>query len=181
MIKKIVIGASAGGPDTLKKIFDIKEELKIPVVLAMHNLSSQVENFKDFIEDFTKQKVYIINNITSLNAGIYIPEGGKDIIFVNENTISAVDSQDIIAPSINHLFKSCESFVNDDFYFILLGGLGQDGTNGLKVLEKKNANIYIQKRAKFPYMTNAAMRSLKRYNKLDIEGIKNLILKINRG
>ncbi|GAB6188929.1 CheB methylesterase domain-containing protein [Marinitoga arctica] len=177
---KVIIGASAGGPATLKELFNFNEKIEYPIILAMHNLANQTENFKKYLSSISNQKVYIINNPTIIEKGIYIPEGGKDLIFISKNIITTVEKSDYVAPSINKLFETLYSFSGENTYVILLGGLGNDGTKGIKKLEKTKTNIYIQKDAQFTYMTRNAMKEIKHYILLNIIDLKNLLISLNK-
>nr|WP_277601284.1 chemotaxis protein CheB [Marinitoga sp. 38H-ov] len=174
------MGASAGGPQALKKLLKFNIKINYPIVLAMHNLESQTKNFKNYIENISKQKVYIVDKITILDKGIYIPEGGKDIVFFSASTIKVENKRDIVAPSINHLFESLLLYADNNTYIFLLGGLGNDGTEGLKILESTKANIFIQKNAQFPYMTTNAMKSIKRFNLKTLDEMNKFLLLLNK-
>lgn len=178
IIIKVVVGASAGGPQALKILFKFNTKINYPIILAMHNLENQTDNFKRYIYNISKQNVYIVNKLTVLNKGIYIPKGGNDLIFFSDSTITVDKKSDIVSPSINHLFTSLVPYANNT-YVLLLGGLGNDGTDGLIKLENTNAKIYIQKDAQFPYMTKSAMSELKRYNLKTLEELNKLLLSLN--
>ncbi|WGS64396.1 chemotaxis protein CheB [Marinitoga aeolica] len=174
------MGASAGGPQALKVLFNFNTQLKYPIILAMHNLENQTDNFKRYIYSISKQNVHIVDKLTVLDKGIYIPQGGKDLIFFSESTIAVDKKSDVVSPSINHLFTSLTPYADINTYVFLLGGLGNDGTDGLIKLENTNANIYIQKDAQFPYMTKSAMSELERYNLKTLKELNGLLLSLNK-
>ena len=145
----------------------------------MHNLDNQTENLKKYLENISKQKVHIVNKVEIIDKGIYIPEGGKDIIFFDESTITVSEKSNIVSPSINHLFGSLEPYADKNTYIFLLSGLGNDGTEGLEELEKTEANIYIQEDAQFPYMPKNAMKSIKKYNLINLENMNRILLMLN--
>jgi len=146
----------------------------------MHNLDNQTENFKKYLKNISKQKIYIVNKPKIIDKGIYIPEGGKDIMFFSKSTVITCNKIDVVSPSINHLFDSLVTYSDSNTYIFLLGGLGNDGTEGLKKLENTDANIFIQKDAQFPYMTKSAMTSIKKYNMKTLDEMNELLLSLNK-
>jgi two-component system chemotaxis response regulator CheB len=180
IIIKVVVGASAGGPQALKKLFKFNSKINYPIILAMHNLENQTDNFKRYLYNISKQNIFVVDKLMVLDKGIYIPKGGKDLIFFSDSTITIDKKSDVVSPSINHLFNSLVPYVDSNTYVLLLGGLGNDGTNGLVKLENTNANIYIQKDAQFPYMTKSAMSELKKYNLKTLEELNKLLLSLNK-
>ncbi|WP_129409696.1 chemotaxis protein CheB [Marinitoga lauensis] len=178
-IIKVIIGASAGGPQALKKLFSFNKEINYPIILAMHNLSNQTENFKKYVENISNQKVHIVKNLKKIHNGIYIPDGGKDLIFFNKNTLTVSQKSDVVAPSINHLFESLALYADENTYVFLLGGLGNDGSKGLKFLEKTRTIIYIQKDAQFPYMTKNAMNAISHYIQMNLEDMNRVLIQLN--
>ncbi|KLO22377.1 hypothetical protein X275_03145 [Marinitoga sp. 1197] len=178
---KVIIGASAGGPAALKTLFSFEEKLKYPIILAMHNLDNQTSNFKDYLENISKQKVNIVKGFTELKSGIYIPEGGKDIIFSSKRVVSVIKNTGPVSPSINKLFDSLYPYIDKNTYIFLLGGLGNDGVKGLKKIENSKAKIYIQNDAQFPYMTERAIQSLTKYFERSIKELNRILIDLNRG
>ena len=182
MLKPVVlIGASAGGPDTIVKILiSIRSPLNFPIVIALHNMASQVENFVKLLKRSSTHEIIIINGREIIKNAVFLAKGGKDVVFISREVISAADPESYVVPSIDRLFLSVKNMEDLDFYIFLLGGLGSDGVKGLMELEnQENVHIYIQDDAKFLYIPMNAMRNLKRYRKLSLFEIIRILNHLN--
>ncbi|AMW33748.2 two-component system, chemotaxis family, response regulator CheB [Fervidobacterium changbaicum] len=181
--KKVIIVGSAGSPSVAVDILKIEEKLNIPVVVVIHFTSSAIPTFAQHIHSETGHDVTIVDGLTILEPGIYLPEGGKDLVFVNEETVTVIDEQtskESVHPSISALFKSLRKVANPDFTIIVLGGLGNDGAEYVKELKAKGVKFVIEKTPKFPYLPDNIARQLgERYERYEIERIRELIKTIN--
>ncbi|QIV78249.1 chemotaxis protein CheB [Fervidobacterium pennivorans] len=181
--KKIIIVGSAGSPQQAIEILKLNEELNFPVIVNIHFTSSAIETFAQHIRSETNQKVTIVRGPVFLEPGVYIPEGGKDLIFLSENTITVVDettSKETVHPSISVLFSSMKKFANEDFAVVVLSGLGSDGAEHAAELKKKGVLFIIERTPKFPYLTENIARQLgESYKRLEIEKIREMLKMFN--
>jgi len=182
-VKKVIIVGSAGSPNQAIEILKINQKLEIPVIICIHFTSSAMETFANHMKSETGNEVTIVSNITYLKPGIYLPEGGKDMVFIEENIVNVIDettSKETIHPSISALFKSLQKYANKDFAIIVLGGLGDDGSKNAKMLKNLGVRFIIEKSPKFPYLPNNIAAQLgERYEKFEIEKIKEVLKSIN--
>uniref|UniRef100_A0A7V4NEB5 protein-glutamate methylesterase n=1 Tax=Fervidobacterium pennivorans TaxID=93466 RepID=A0A7V4NEB5_FERPE len=181
--KKVIIVGSAGSPSQAVEILKLDEELNFPVIVNIHFTSSAIETFAQHIRSETNQKVTVVREPVFLEPGVYIPEGGKDLIFLSENVISVVDettSKETVHPSISVLFRSMKKFANKDFAVIVLGGLGSDGAEHVSELKKKGVYFMIERAPKFPYLPgNIAKQLGERYERLEIERMREMLKMFN--
>ncbi|ABR31001.1 hypothetical protein SU69_05830 [Thermosipho melanesiensis] len=180
-MNKLIIVGSAGSPNNAIKILNTNVELKIPVILNIHFSKQFIPGFAEHIKKITKQKVTIVKGKTKLSPGIYIPDIGKSLKFLSENTVNSFIYNNAIAlPSINTLFSSLIKYANSTFYIFVLSGLGNDGQETLKKLEENNVHFFIQKNPKIFYLTENYRKSLKNYLLADIDEMREILKKINK-
>jgi len=179
-MKVALVGISAEGPRVLIELLSIGESLRIPVVVALHNIPSQDEHLVEVLSRETGQKVTLVKGRTKITPGVFVSQGGRDLVFTSSNTLATVSPSKNVAPSVDALFASAARFLKKGAVAFLFGGLGSDGSEGLLELEKAGANIYIQSSAKFPYMTDNAKKRLHRYTEVSAVGMKNVLKLLNR-
>ncbi len=178
---KIIIVGSAGSPNVAVNLLKINERLNIPVIICIHFTSSAMETFANHIEIETGHIVKIVDKPTSMKNEIYLPKGGKDIIFISENTLNSVESEYKTHPSISKLFESLVKYADDKIIIIVLGGLGDDGKDYAKALRNKGVKFVIEKNPRFSYLPNNIVKELEaRYELAEQNEIKDIIIRINR-
>jgi len=177
----VLIGASAGGPNSILKILSgVKGKLHFPVVIAVHTMASQIENLASLIKKNSDHEVVLVKKKEKLRNAVYLPEGGKDIILISNEIVSISEANSNITPSIDKLFSSVKNIQDARLYIFLLGGLGNDGVKALEEVETlRNIQIYIQNDAKFPYIPLNAMKKLSRYQEMSLSEMINEMDKLN--
>ncbi|MDI3472668.1 MAG: two-component system, chemotaxis family, protein-glutamate methylesterase/glutaminase [Thermotogaceae bacterium] len=183
MMKKIIILAgSAGAPRTIIELLKSIKKLKIPIIIALHSNSTQVNNLAELLKRTTKCEIEIIKQNTMLNNKIYLPFGGKNIVFISDEKLGVESSSENLTPSIDKLLSSLKRITNSEVHVFLLGGLGNDGTKGLMEIEhNKNIQIYLQNNAKFKYMIESAQKNLTKYKLVSLDFIKKTLNLLNGG
>jgi len=171
-MKVVVIGVSAGGPETLKKLFQDVKVLYVPVVIAQHDITEDVEGFAKWLSSQIEWKVQVVHRKSMLiPSTLYIPVGGKDIVLIGKDVVVVEEPVGVVAPSIDRLFKSAAKFLKSDAVAIVLSGLGRDGVEGAKMIEKVGGRVITQQDAKFSHLpelvAKEVLKSAKR-NQLDI-------------
>lgn len=168
----VVIGSSAGGPKTLKRLLSGVKSLKIPVVIAQHNLSSEVENFVRWIGRETDKNVVLVENVRILEPGVvYFPGKDRDIVLVGREKVRAEKSRGTIAPSIDRLFESAAVYLKGEAVAIVLGGLGRDGVEGARKIIESGGKVIVQSDPDFGYLPEQVMKDVKRVAKRSLSEI----------
>ncbi|HOV54174.1 MAG TPA: chemotaxis protein CheB [Fervidobacterium sp.] len=180
-MKKFIIVGSAGSPPDVLEILKIGEKLKIPVIICLHFTGSVMETFAQHIANETNHDVEVVQKCTALDAKVYLPEGEKDIAFVNNEIITVHKSQSKVHPSISVLFESMKKCDPRDFVVVVLGGLGDDGKEYVGDLRKSGVRFIIQKNPKFKYLPENISEALEEHcEKMEVEKIRELLLTLNR-
>ncbi|MHA1149671.1 MAG: chemotaxis-specific protein-glutamate methyltransferase CheB [Promethearchaeota archaeon] len=144
----IVIGASIGGPRTIKLIISqLPTEFNCPILIVQHISGS-------FIETYAKNLKEICNfHVKVAEDGAIIQP--KTIYFAPGDFHMQIDAEQVkplikifkgepingCMPSIDVLFKSAAERYKSHVLAILLTGMGNDGIDGLKVIRHNNGII----------------------------------------
>ncbi len=138
-----MIGISTGGPEALRKILP-RFETDIPIVIVQHmprgftkEFATSIDRLLDHhhvkeIEDgdvISKGKMYIAEGDTQVE----IVKSGFDYIL----KVSDDNPMNNHKPSVDYLFKSCSEFSKNDFFSIIMTGMGKDGAFYITKLHHK--------------------------------------------
>lgn len=174
-MKKVVIVGSAGSPNDAVELLKAHRH-SFAAVLCIHFTASAMEAFAQHIKRETKSEVSIVRSPMTVERRIYLPDGGKDLIFLDGNTLAVTLSDGKTHPSISVLFRSMLKVANGDFLVVVLGGLGDDGKEHVGELQSKGVRFIFQKDAKFSYLPrNLSEVSVKPREFLDLPSIKALL------
>lgn len=144
----LVIGASAGGPESARKLLEnIDKDLPIPVILVQHIDPHFADGFVQWLNSYSNLKVMIASDNMLLENGIVImPPGNSNIIIKPNKTIGLITekNQNEPVPSVNKLFESAATVFDKKTIAVLLSGMGKDGAEMMKKLHKSGALTYAQ-------------------------------------
>ena len=141
--KVVVIGASVGGPRTIKNILmDIPGNFQSPILIIQHLTDHFIDVFCKSLNDEAQIKFAIPKNGDSLEPGVaYIAPGGfhMEIDISNNKPYIKIHKGvpiNYCMPSIDALFISAAKIYKNKVLGILLTGMGEDGVRGLGVIQK---------------------------------------------
>jgi len=140
----IVMGASVGGPRTLKSILStIPGDFSTPILIVQHMNDHFMKQFCSSLNTFCKIKVKIPKNGEIIKSNtIYLAPGGKhmEIIIKNNNPCIKTfkgEPVNFCIPSVDILFFSAAKIYGKKVMGILLTGMGRDGVDGLRAIKDK--------------------------------------------
>ena len=138
----IVMGASVGGPKTLKTILkELPENLICPILIVQHLNAHFIETFIKALDNACKIKIKIAENGEYLQPGIvYISPGEMHLEISVKNNNPCIKTHvgtpiNYFMPSIDLLFFSAARVYKNRTLGILLSGMGEDGVNGLEAIK----------------------------------------------
>ena len=141
----VVIGASVGGPKTIKTILNrFPKDFPYPIIIVQHLNTNFIEPFAQTLENFCALKVKVPNNNEQIHSGVvYIAPGDRHIRIATKAghpCIKLFDGKPVnfCIPSIDVLFVSSVQIYGNNVIGILLTGMGKDGVKGLKYINKNN-------------------------------------------
>lgn len=142
--KIIVIGASVGGPRTLRTILsEIPQNFPVPVLVVQHLNHLFMRQFVMSLRSVCKVPVKIGMNNEEIRPGvIYFSPGDKhmQVIVKNNNPCMRTfegEPVNFCRPSVDVLFYSTARVYKEKTLGILLTGMGKDGVEGLKAIKLK--------------------------------------------
>lgn len=146
--KLILIGSSTGGPEALTTVFkSLKSENSVPILVVQH----MPPLFTDKLANMLDRNSVI--NIKEAQAGdkiqsghCYIAPGDYHMVLEKDLTISLKQTEKVcfVRPAVDVLFDSVAQNFSDQVLYIILTGMGEDGTNGARKLAAKGCYQFIQ-------------------------------------
>ena len=139
----IVMGASVGGPRTLRTILkDLPRNLSCPILLVQHLNAFFLESFVKSLNSACKLEVITARDGQSLHPGrVYVSPGEMHMELTlkgSEPTIRIFKGEPVnyCIPSIDVLFFSAARIYREKTLGVLLTGMGRDGVAGLGTIQK---------------------------------------------
>ena len=139
----IVMGASVGGPRTLKAILkELPKELPAPILIVQHLNEHFVDQFVQTLGHNCDINVKIGEQDEFIKPStVYVSPGDLHMTVSAKNGIPCIDLINIrpvnfCKPSIDVLFFSAARVYKSNTLGILLTGMGDDGVDGLEVIQK---------------------------------------------
>lgn len=150
--KKIVaIGTSTGGPIALQEVMSrLPAGLKVPLVVVQHMppkfTKSLAERLNDISELYVKEAE---NNEIIREETVYIAPGDKHLKIVRNlgDFMIKLSDDDKVGghrPSVDVMMNSLADLRNTSVVAVIMTGMGNDGTAGLKNLKANGAYIISQ-------------------------------------
>jgi two-component system chemotaxis response regulator CheB len=142
--KIIVIGASVGGPRTLRLILsDIPRDFSAPVLVVQHLNHLFMRQFATSLKNICKLNVKIALNYEEIKPGtIYLSPGDKHMQITLKNKKPCIRTYEgelvnFCRPSVDVLFYSTARIYRSWAMGVLLTGMGADGVEGLRAIKSK--------------------------------------------
>nr|WP_262896447.1 CheB methylesterase domain-containing protein [Adhaeribacter terrigena] len=153
----VVIGASTGGTQAVEKIVArLDENLDACVLIAVHLPAGFTGSFARRLQTLTRLKVVEGKpGIRLLKGKIIIAPGGKNTVVLPEMNRTgqysigfAPDAENVYdRPSVDKLMDSVAAIGGKNVLGIVLTGMGNDGTQGLKAIQNKGGITMAQDQA----------------------------------
>ena len=142
--KIVVIGASVGGPRTLRTIFsEIPHGFPAPILVVQHLNHLFMRQFVTSVRNICKLEVKIGLNYEEIQPGIiYFSPGDKHMQVTVKNNKPCIrtfegEPVNFCRPSVDVLFYSTARVYKEKTLGILLTGMGRDGVNGLQAIKSE--------------------------------------------
>ncbi|MHA2130394.1 MAG: chemotaxis protein CheB [Promethearchaeota archaeon] len=142
--KIIVMGASVGGPRTLRTIFsDIPVGFPVPILVVQHINHLFLRQLVTSLRPICKVKVKIGSNYEEIQPGtIYFSPGDKHMqvtVKKNKPCLRTFEGEPVnyCRPSVDVLFYSTTKLYKKKTLSIFLTGIGRDAVNGLHEIKTK--------------------------------------------
>lgn len=147
-IRRVLIGASTGGPPLLASLLSrVPAPLSVPVVVVQHITAGFGSNFTRWLGAVSGHRLVYTDRATRIEeGGVYVAGDDAHLRFVSETNLGyGVGSKTRLStPSVDELFESAVSFDPGRTLAILLTGMGSDGADGMRALRARGASTIAQ-------------------------------------
>ncbi len=185
--KIILIGASAGGVQALRKIIpELPNACPVPVIVVQHLHPQQDEFHVDFLDQMSKVKVEEALDKTPIETGhVYFAPPNYHLLVENDKSLGLTVENRVShsIPSIDVLFQSAADVYKDSTLAIILTGANADGASGIKYIKELGGTTIAQnpEEAATPFMPQAAISTGKVDMVMSLEEIANYLKKLTIG
>ena len=150
--KVVALASSTGGPKALQAVIPrLPKNLKAPVVVVQHMPAGFTASLAERLNTLSEIHVKEAAEGDILEAGtVYIAMGGKHLNVVTmagKYSIHYSDepSREGVKPCANYMYESLRDSRYDEIVWVVMTGMGADGTQGIMNLkEKKKVHVIAQ-------------------------------------
>ncbi len=146
----VLIGASTGGPPAVQKVLESLSGLPVCVVVAQHMPARFTQAFADRLDQSLSFRVSEAADGDRVAPGrVYVAPGGRQLELecrdeVLRLKVSAAAPTDAHAPSVDRLFTSAARVAPAGTFALVLTGMGNDGSRGVRALDKAGAEVWAE-------------------------------------
>jgi two-component system chemotaxis response regulator CheB len=144
----VVIGASTGGPEALARVLaDLPADLPVPVVIAQHIPKGFSGGLADSLGQRSTLPVIEAHEDTRLEPGVVVVAPGGRHLAVRKTgriVLTAPLSPLEPAPSVDVLFRSAAAAFGRGTLAVVLTGMGNDGSEGVRSIHESGGTILAQ-------------------------------------
>lgn len=181
----VVIGTSAGGLHALTKLTSqLQADFTAPVLVVQHISADATGNvLLDALSKHNKLKCQHAENGMTLSPGeLYLAPSDHHLMVSQEGTILVTKGaqENRSRPAIDPLFRSAAVAFRNRVIGVLLTGYLDDGTSGLKVIQRCGGTCVVQDPADadYPDMPQNALNQLKVDYQLPIAEMGSLLYEL---
>ncbi|QIZ77338.1 protein-glutamate methylesterase/protein-glutamine glutaminase [Ferrimonas lipolytica] len=149
--KALLIGTSTGGPVALQKILtQLPANYPLPILLVQHMPAAFTPAFARRLDGLCQISVKEAETGDRLRPGhAYLAPGGKQMLLEGNAAATRIviregDEQINYKPSVDITFGSSSRIFGGDVLAVILTGMGADGREGCRLLQRHGATIWAQ-------------------------------------
>ncbi|MCL6635296.1 MAG: chemotaxis-specific protein-glutamate methyltransferase CheB [Peptococcaceae bacterium] len=143
VIRCVAVGASTGGPQTLKTILSaLPADFAAPLLIVQHIAAGFLPGLVEWLRQSSSLPLHIASHGAHLLDGhVFFAPDGYFLVVTGGGRIDLRRGQpeDGLCPSVAHLFRSVAEVFGPRAAAVLLTGMGSDGARELKLLREKGA------------------------------------------
>jgi len=148
-VKILIIGISTGGPQTLLTLIpSLPESLPCPVIVIQHMPPHFTNSLAQRLNSISKVSVTEGKHGDKLRAGcVYVCPGGLQTEISRIGTLNISDitpEGELYSPSVNVTLASAIKVYGTEIVFVIMTGMGRDGTDSAKLLQKQGGFVIAQ-------------------------------------
>lgn len=142
------IAASTGGPAAVRSILkDLSADFPAPILIVQHMSDGFIDGVAASLDATVALKVKVGTNGERLRPGtVYLAPDGHQLGVSGKSRLRVVDDEPIqgFRPSGSYLFGSIARAFKDESLAVILTGMGDDGTEGLRALHMAGGKVIAQ-------------------------------------
>ena len=146
--KAIVMGSSTGGPKALLKLFSgLQSKLDMPVFIVQHMPPMFTQTLAKSIDEISLVSVKEAEDGEKpLPNHAYIAPGGRQMKLIKGSTgveikITDDEPNNFCKPSVDYFFSSVADIYESRVLGIILSGMGEDGSAGLRRMKQHGIKV----------------------------------------
>lgn len=151
----VLIGVSTGGPAALARILPmIPSSLGVPILIVQHMPPFFTQSLAESLASRCSLTVIESgDNQVLLPNHVYIAPGGRQMKLVQmpdrqiRTQLTDDPPENNCKPSVDYLFRSASLCIPGRAMAVILTGMGNDGTNGLRLLRRHGCYVIAQDEA----------------------------------
>jgi two-component system, chemotaxis family, protein-glutamate methylesterase/glutaminase len=150
----VVIGVSTGGPNALATIVSDLPRLNVPILIVQHMPPIFTRLLAENLSSRSLMPVREASHNEEILADeIYLAPGGKQMRLIPNSSgarllqLSDDPPENSCRPSVDYLFRSVANHFPGKALAVILTGMGDDGTAGLRLLKRTGSNVIAQDQA----------------------------------
>lgn len=181
----IVIGASAGGVQALKKLVgDLPPDLAAAVFIVLH-LPAESPSFLPAIlaRESSLAVAHAINEERIVPGRVYVAPPDQHLL-IEKQRVKLVHGpkENLHRPSIDALFRSAARWAGSRTIGVVLTGARDDGTSGMRAIKQAGGITVVQDpiEAPFPSMPRSVMQDIRVNYSLPLREIAPLLHKLSQ-
>ncbi|MEY9101890.1 two-component system chemotaxis response regulator CheB [Sinorhizobium fredii] len=142
------IAASTGGPSAIRSLLkDLSANFPAPILIVQHMSNGFIEGVAASLDATIALKVKVGANGERLRPGtVYLAPDGHQLGVSGKSRLRVVDDDPIqgFKPSGSYLFGSIARAFKEESLAVILTGMGDDGTEGLRALHVAGGKVIAQ-------------------------------------
>ncbi|MGB9852089.1 MAG: protein-glutamate methylesterase/protein-glutamine glutaminase [Candidatus Kapaibacteriota bacterium] len=146
-IDVVGIGISTGGPAALQEVFtQLPSGLQFPILIVQHMPPLFTKSLANRLNSLSQLTVKEAENMDVLQDGfVYIAPGGMQMTINKQGRIViSSEPNTLFKPSADVMFKSVAEVFGSHTVGIIMTGMGNDGTEGLRLVSEKGGYVIAQ-------------------------------------
>lgn len=150
-IEVVAIGSSTGGPAALRTILEtLPPTLPVPILIAQHLATGFDRGLAEWLDSISELRVRLaVDGVHPLPGEVLIAPCGLHLGVDKDRRVRLSDARPIGGhrPAATYLFESVARVYGRSALGVILTGMGDDGTAGLRALKGAGARVLAQDEA----------------------------------
>jgi two-component system chemotaxis response regulator CheB len=153
-VQVIVIGISTGGPKALNEMLpSLCQKIELPILIVQHMPETFTRSLAEHLDKKCRHKVReAVDGWPVESNNVYVAPGAKHLVVrgTAANALIGINDQppeNGCKPAADVLFRSAANVYGGNVIALIMTGMGNDGTHGLRALKRQGASVIAQDEA----------------------------------